>query len=130
MDAILNFIVVFGLTYFGLKLFNNWLRGWAERKVAELDDVKDTLAKLIHTVAPEQHGDITYWFDADSDAFLGQGETSEEVIAHVKKRFPDHLFLLPNNDVLSAKTEWQPKQYADIDQIKLLLKNDETATAR
>lgn len=130
MELIETFIITFAIVYFGTKILKSMLHSWAENKIAEIDAVKDSLSKLIHTVKPEQHGEVTYWFDADSDAFLGQGTTADEIIAHVKSRFPTHLFLLPNDDVISAKTQWQPKRYSDIDQVKNLLKNDDTSIAR
>ena len=52
------------------------------------------------------HGKDYYWFDADSDQFLGQGKTIQECIDHVKARFPGHIFLYKDNGIL-AGPEWK-----------------------
>jgi hypothetical protein len=66
----------------------------------ELDQRLTELRSLIHQVKVEKHQDIYYWFDEDTDAFLGQGKDFTSVIYTVKDRFPKHIFLLTVEDEL------------------------------
>lgn len=68
--------------------------------------VKEHLDKIIHEVKVEKHQDTEYWFDKETDQFLGQGKTIEEITAHIKSRFPNHIFVLPPKGVLCAP-KWQ-----------------------
>lgn len=67
------------------------------------------LNDIIHRVRVEKDGDTYYWYDIDDHEFLAQGASDEEIITRLKARFPDHMFFLPTNHVISAKTDWQPK---------------------
>lgn len=64
------------------------------------------LNEIVHDVSVEKHGDIEYWFDKDTHKFLGQGKTLEEMIAVIKSRFPDHVFLLSDVGGICAETNW------------------------
>ena len=66
------------------------------------EEIKERIEKIIHEVAVEKHGEMEYWFDKDTDQFLGQGKTIEEVTKHIKSRFPDHIFVLPPKGVICA----------------------------
>lgn len=57
---------------------------------------------LIHTVKQEQHGDMYYWFDADTDQFLGQGRTDDEIRVHLLERFKGHAFILDEKRALAG----------------------------
>ena len=61
---------------------------------------------MIHQVKVEQQGEMVYWFDAHDDQFLAQGKTESEIIAVLKARFPQHVFLNEKKAV-SAKTNWE-----------------------
>lgn len=67
------------------------------------------LNDIIHRVKVEKDKNIYYWYDIDDHEFLAQGASDEEIIAHLKSRFPDHMFFLPTDHVVCAKTDWQPK---------------------
>jgi hypothetical protein len=67
------------------------------------------LNDIIHRVRVEKQHNTYYWYDMDDHEFLGQGSTDEEIIASLKSRFPDHMFFLPTNHLVCAKTDWKPK---------------------
>lgn len=67
------------------------------------------LDNIIHRVRVEKVQSTYYWYDMDDNEFLAQGSSDEEIVGNLKSRFPDHMFFLPTNHVISAKTEWQPK---------------------
>jgi hypothetical protein len=77
------------------------------------DELADKLSKrlndIVHRVRVEKDRDTYYWYDMDNNKFLGQGSTEEELINSLKSRFPTHMFFLPTNHLICAKTDWQPK---------------------
>lgn len=75
--------------------------------------VKEHLNKIIHEVKVEKHQGIEYWFDNETDQFLGQGKTVEEIANSLKSRFPDHIFVLPLKGVMCAPT-WTISDKIDI----------------
>lgn len=83
-----------------LKETNNKLH---EQLIKRLDEI-------VHRVRIEHDKDTYYWFDQDNNKFLAQGKTTEEIIDHIKARFPDHIFYLEeSNHLLCAKHNWEPK---------------------
>lgn len=65
-----------------------------ERKITE--EAVALASKMIHQIKEEEHGGVSYWFDRETDEFLGQGKTLDEMRAHLKSRFKGHIFVLPN----------------------------------
>lgn len=72
-------------------------------------ELKKELSKKIHVVKEEQHGTHTYWFDLETDQFLAQGATKEEIIEILKKHYSKHIFILPGDALLHGPT-WEPIQ--------------------
>jgi len=70
-------------------------------------DVLKRLNNIIHQVKVEEHSGMEYWYDQDSEVFLAQGKTLEEVITVLKSRFPDHVFLLQGKGGIAKQTEWK-----------------------
>jgi hypothetical protein len=91
---------------------------WAERNEEEVGRIKAYLDKIIHRVDVQVVDNVTYWFDQDNHAFLGQGQTVEDLIEVLKQRFPDHVFLLPTEEVVTAKTDWKLVKYEGFHEIK------------
>ena len=91
------------------------------RFVATISTIKDMreslrirLDELIHNVEIETVGEVEYWYDADTKAFLGQGKTLDDVVDHLKSRFPDHIFILKDKGILNAP-EWKISERIDLD---------------
>ena len=68
--------------------------------------IRDHLDKIIHDVVIEKHHDTEYWFDKETDQFLAQGQTREELTNHLKSRFPNHIFVLASEGIMCAP-EWK-----------------------
>ena len=88
-------------------------------KLQEQVDVIKRLQELIHQVKIEKRDDMEYWYDADSEAFLGQGASKEEVIAVLKSRFPEHIFLLEDIGGVAAQTDWKIMTPEEFKQVQL-----------
>ena len=114
----INFSLILEFVQFCVELFL-WLlavefvfafiRGISGKKEAdkELEETKEKLIKMIHFVKQEKHGDVMYWFDNDDDAFLAQGSCKDEIIAHLKSRFPTHIFITDNGTKALRGPTWQ-----------------------
>jgi hypothetical protein len=92
-------------------------------KLQERVDIIKKLSDLIHQVKVEKVGDIEYWYDADSDAFLAQGQTVDEVINVIKSRFPDHIFLIQDTGGFSKQTNWKLMPPEEFNKIAINLDN-------
>jgi hypothetical protein len=64
---------------------------------------------------------MEYWFDEEDNRFLGQGKTAEEIINHVKSRFPDHIFLIQGVGGVSKQTDWKILDVEEFKKVKLNL---------
>ena len=107
MEDFVTFALIFFISWVGGSLL---LGIWDARKAAkaELQDrLYRKLDEIIHRVKVEEHHGHLYWFDEDNDKFLAQGKTQDEVIAAVKKRFPDHIFFLSKHEIVSASSNWK-----------------------
>lgn len=75
-------------------------------------DVIKHINNIVHLVKLENHGDVEYWFDKDSDEFLAQGANFEEIRDTLKSRFPNHVFFCKNQEdqviMLAGKNNWEP----------------------
>jgi 3-deoxy-D-manno-octulosonic-acid transferase len=58
--------------------------------------IKHVVAKHVHEIKTEMHGDMFYWFDNASDQFFAQGKTMEDCVAQLKQVYPGHVFLYTN----------------------------------
>jgi hypothetical protein len=87
-------------------------------KVSTIKDMRESLRirldELIHNVEIETVGEVEYWYDADTKAFLGQGKTFDDVVDHLKSRFPDHIFILKDKGILNAP-EWKIADHVDLE---------------
>ena len=103
----LEFILWFALAYGAIQLISGIIQGYRAVDQAATDELKKTLASKIHVVKEEQHGTHTYWFDLETDQFLAQGATKEEIIEVLKKYYSKHIFILPGDSLLHGPT-WEP----------------------
>jgi hypothetical protein len=93
-----------------------------ENKEQRYAAVKQYLDRIIHRVEVDVINGVIYWFDRDNNVFLGQGQTVEDIIEVVKQRFPDHIFLLPTEEVVTANTDWKLVKSEGFHEIKYTIK--------
>jgi hypothetical protein len=92
-------------------------------KLKERVDILKQLTKIIHQVKVEERDGIKYWYDADSEAFLAQGKTIDEVIDVIKSRFPDHIFLIRDTGGVSKQTDWKLMPPEEFNKVVINLDN-------
>lgn len=91
-------------------------------KLGDRLQVLKRLNDIIHQVKIEERNGLEYWYDKDNDTFLGQGKTIDEVIAVLKARFPDHVFLLEGKGGIAAQTDWKLMTPEEFKKINLKVK--------
>lgn len=108
MDLTLSEVIV-GVVVFWVvgQLALSFWKARAKFIETEHRDLVSKISSLIHTVNVEKHGDVDYWFDSDNGQFLGQGSTFDEIVGHIKARFPNHIFLFDKDGGLAAETGWK-----------------------
>ena len=103
MVDILLFALQVAFWYFVIGAVVRLLFSKKEKELAvQRDELVDKLTKLIHRIKQEQHGDVYYWFDADTDSFLAQGRTDEEIRKHLLSRFKGHIFFIDDKKVMAG----------------------------
>lgn len=79
-----------------------YIEGYSsQRQEIELE-IRKVVNDIVHRVKKETHGDMIYWFDHDDNEFLAQGKTTEEIVAVLKQRFKDHIFVLEDKYLLAG----------------------------
>ena len=73
----------------------------------EFQELKQKIAKMVHFVQEEHHGNMIYWFDQQTNEFLVQGATTEQVIAQAKSRFPTHVFIIDDCKHTVSGPDWK-----------------------
>jgi hypothetical protein len=86
------------------------------------EEMVETLGQIMHGVRQEKHADVVYWFDEDSDAFLAQGRTTDEIRAHLKQRWRDHIFLINGTHVM-AGPDYELHEATDADKMGQVFAN-------
>jgi hypothetical protein len=86
IDELFLYVV---LIFVGVHLLAKFLRAKAVMNEA----ISNVVAKHVHEIKMEQHGEVSYWFDKTSDQFFAQGKTLDDCIAHLKAVYPGHVFL-------------------------------------
>jgi hypothetical protein len=96
MEELLTFVIEAVCWYVFFQLLIVGYKVWTTSKelVEVKAELKEQLAKKIHYVKQEQHGDCFYWFDQETDQFLAQGLSDTEIKEHLISRFKDHIFVL------------------------------------
>jgi len=122
MDGIMELLGWTVFYYFVFKAAQSVTQSMVENKEQRYAAVKQYLDRIIHRVKIEDINGVTYWFDEDDHAFLAQGQTVEDIIQVVKQRFPDHIFLLPTEEVVTANTDWKLVKSEGFHEIKYIIK--------
>lgn len=94
-----DFVCYAILGYIVFSLGLNYLRHFQQIRKYQ-DGVYAHLQRIIHTVRYEQDGDMYYWYDQDTDEFIVQGRTDTEIIQALRARFPNHIFVINEHQMM------------------------------
>jgi hypothetical protein len=113
-DYLVFFVIAWVIIQVGRGVIDSMEISVMTKKLRVLKHLDD----IIHQVKIEKLGDVEYWYDEHDYEFLGQGKTFEEVVDHIKGRFPSHIFVIPEKGGVAAKTNWQLMPHEDFKKIK------------
>jgi hypothetical protein len=119
-EFVLWAVVIWILSQIALGIADGWRMVELKERVQLIKEIGD----LIHQVKVEKIGEVEYWYDADSNHFLGQGQTIDDVISHVKHRFPDHIFLIQETGGVSKHTDWRLLPMEDFKKVTLRIEEN------
>lgn len=63
-------------------------------------ELRDHFSQRLHRVRSEQIGSTFYWYDADTDQFIAQGETDDEIRAGLQQNWRDHIFVISEEHMI------------------------------
>jgi hypothetical protein len=101
----IEFFSFFGFVFLGLIVYRAiraYLSIQLEETQSKLIADLTELSKIIHTVKEETIGNVIYWFDAETDKFIGQGATHDDIIDILKKHYLGHIFLISDTEMLAG----------------------------
>lgn len=105
MDFVIEFIefMLMGVFwYWVIQLVSQFLLNRHNEKRVQVQEIVEEMSNLVHNIHEETHDDIKYWYDREDNLFLAQGRDYNEIVNVLKKRFPTHLFLLNENQLLAG----------------------------
>jgi hypothetical protein len=89
-----NFIFFLILAFVAANLYILYSARKAVDQFAQI--MKEQLDKIIREVKIERVGNMTYWYDKETDQFIAQGTTNAEITATLKQRWSKNMFLADN----------------------------------
>jgi hypothetical protein len=124
MDLSLGEIVIYAVVFWIIsQILLGVADGWQLAKLNNRLELIKEISDLIHQVKVEKIGEVEYWFDLENDQFLGQGKTTDEIIDHIKNRFPNHIFLIDSIGGVSKQTDWKLIPAEDFKKVTLTNKD-------
>jgi hypothetical protein len=105
MIEVIIFVVLAGIFIF-------WQQHSEHQKIQE--KLQDALRDKLLPVSVEVHNGVIYWFNSETDRFISQGNTDKEIIADIKQRFPNNIFMLPNGTAVFGPL-WEPTKIVEVD---------------
>jgi hypothetical protein len=70
--------------WFAFQIFGGMFNRHMETRIEQLNAEIEEIQKIYKRVKIEQHHDIFYLFDADTDTFIGQGRTMQEITDRIR----------------------------------------------
>jgi len=115
-----TFLIWFACTWLLVNIVEGYFEGYASHRREIEREVHKVLNEMIHQVKIEHHGDMIYWFDKDDDQFIVQGKNTEEIVAVLKDRFKDHIFVLDDKYLMvGPEFEMVDMSVANLQKIKI-----------
>ena len=85
VDMILTFLFWYAIGWFVFNfLVAPWLKERLEGRIREMEQEIEDIKQVYKRVKIEEYHDTFYLFNADTDEFIGQGRTMQEIADKVK----------------------------------------------
>ena len=92
-NELLEFLLIGFVGYLAIRVLLALALTYFEYKVQQRNETIKYITSRIHEVRVEKNKDVEYWYDNDTNEFLAQGRTKEEIYQIIKARFNGHVFL-------------------------------------
>ena len=93
LDFIFYFFVGLIITKICLAVLEGFLRKRNEEMFDDITQVAKELTDKFILVNIEKHGDVMYLFEKNTNRFIAQGKTKEEIQTHCNQRFPGRTII-------------------------------------
>jgi hypothetical protein len=93
IQEFVEFLLQMAFWYFVFSLIGYMIGLYYKNKSELYNEAVEDVRKRVHIVKQEKHGDQYYWFDMETDQFLAQGGTFDEIAGKLKQYFVDHVFI-------------------------------------
>lgn len=70
------------------------------KKQSDDQELHDYFSQRLHRVRSEQIEGIFYWYDADTDQFITQGKTDDEIRSGLQQRWQEHIFVIGEHHMI------------------------------
>jgi len=81
------------LGWLTIRILHKYLERQNQEMKGRLPELKEKIKKNIVPVTIEKHGDIYYAFERETNTFVAQGRTANEIREAMQKRFPEKTFM-------------------------------------
>jgi hypothetical protein len=88
-----EFMLQLAFWYFVFSVISAVISNHYQTKMELYKNTVDDIRQRIHLVKQEKYGDMHYWFDMETNTFIAQGLTFDEIAAKLKAQFMDHVFI-------------------------------------
>lgn len=97
-----TFIWGFVVTWFVLRIAQKYLEAKNEVLKEEIEELQKKVKDRFIHVNIEKHGSVYYLFEKETDRFIAQGSTMEELTAHCESRFKNKVVFANDDELKSA----------------------------
>ena len=102
MDFILTIILGLFLGWMVSKIIQGYLRAKLLLEIQEkVEESQVEIKQHIIMVNVEKHDDVFYLYEKNTDQFIAQGKTIEELSRRCQERFKNHTIIADENDLKS-----------------------------
>ena len=102
MDFILTIILGLFLGWMVSKIIQGYLRAKLLLEIQEkVEESQVEIKQHIIMVNVEKHDDVFYLYEKNTDQFIAQGKTIEELSQRCQERFKNHTIIADENDLKS-----------------------------
>jgi hypothetical protein len=119
-NELLEFLLIGFVGYLAIRVLLAIALTYFEYKVQQRNETIKYITSRIHEVRIEKNKEVEYWYDNDTNEFLAQGSTKEEIYQTIKARFNGHVFLC--DDGVVTGPDYVPNKEPSIESLYKVIK--------
>lgn len=114
MTEIFEFLISFIICYLMMRVALALFNANQAIKQEQRNNIRKWLHSVVHSIKEERHGEQIYWFDKDTDNFIVQGKSFDDIVKNLQRNYNDHIFIIDDRFILSGP-DWIPQENKPID---------------